>query len=96
MRSISALAHAAGGHRRRADADAGGDQRRVRVEGDGVLVDRDARPRSSAFSATLPVRPRAATSSRKTWLSVPPETMRKPRSASRAASRAALATICRW
>ncbi len=31
---------------------------------------------SNASSASLPVRPDAATSSRKTWLSVPPETMR--------------------
>ena len=34
---------------------------------------------SSAASVTLPVVPAAATSSRKRWLSVPPETIRKPR-----------------
>ena len=41
---------AARGHRRRADADAAGDERLLRIVGDGVLVDRDvgacrARPR---------------------------------------------------
>ena len=36
------LAHAAGGDRRRADADAARDHRRVLIEGDRVLVDRDA------------------------------------------------------
>ncbi len=50
---------------------------------------------SSARSATLPVAPREATSSRKRWLSVPPETMRKPRSESRPARRAALSTMLR-
>ncbi len=51
---------------------------------------------SSAVSATLPVSPAAATSTRKTWLSVPPETMRKPRAARAAASRFALRTMRRW
>ena len=35
-------AHAARGERRRAEADAAGDERRLRVVRDGVLVDRDA------------------------------------------------------
>src|SRR4051794_4842348 len=37
------LGHALGGDRRAADADAGGDRRRLRVEGDRVLVEHDAR-----------------------------------------------------
>ncbi len=36
------LAHAAGGHRRRADADAARDHRRILIERNRVLVDRDA------------------------------------------------------
>ncbi len=36
------FAHAARGDRRRADADAARDHRRILIEGDGVLVDRDA------------------------------------------------------
>ena len=43
MMSISGFAHAARGHRRRADADAAGDHRRILIERNRVLVDRDAR-----------------------------------------------------
>ena len=51
---------------------------------------------SRALSITLPVVPAAATSSRKTWLSVPPETIRWPRPTRLSASRAALATTAFW
>ena len=50
----------------------------------------------SAASATLPVMPFEKTSTSIRWLSVPPLTSRKPCADSAAASRFALATICRW
>ena len=51
---------------------------------------------SSAFSATLPVRPRENTSISMRWLSVPPETRRKPSSAMVFASTLAFATTRCW
>ena len=50
----------------------------------------------SAVVASLPVRPFENTSTSIRWLSVPPETRRKPCDAMTAASCAALATICCW
>ena len=50
---------------------------------------------SSAFSATLPVRFFFPTSTRKRWLSVPPETSRKPAEATAPARTFAFATTCR-
>jgi hypothetical protein len=52
--------------------------------------------RSSAFSATLPVRPLAKTSISMRWLSVPPETSRHPSPMSVAASAFAFFTIWAW
>ena len=49
----------------------------------------------SATSAALPVTPFENVSTSIRWLSVPPLTSRKPCAVSAAASRAALATICR-
>ena len=54
------------------------------------------RTRSSAFSASLPEMPRAPTSMSIMWLSVPPETRRKPRCDRPAARAFAFATIRRW
>ncbi len=53
--------------------------------------------RPSAASASLPVMFLARRSTRKTWLSVRPETMRRPRSsASTRAMTRALLTTCSW
>ena len=49
--------------------------------------------RSSASCATLPVTPNGRRSTSMRWLSVPPETMRKPSAASASASAAALRTM---
>ena len=49
--------------------------------------------RSSASCATLPVTPNGRRSTSIRWLSVPPDTMRKPSSASAAASARALTTM---
>ena len=49
---------------------------------------------SSASCATLPVTPKGRRSTSMRWLSVPPDTMRKPSAASASASAAALRTIC--
>ena len=76
--SISALAHAARRHRRRADADAAGHHRRIRIERDGVLVDRDAGLAERRFG-DLAGEPFENTSTSIRWLSVPPLTRRKPR-----------------
>ena len=47
-------------------------------------------------SATLPVSFFGRRSTSMRWLSVPPETSRRPRECSASASAFALATICRW
>ena len=52
--------------------------------------------RPSRASASLPVRPLGRRSTSITWLSVRPETMRRPRSISVSASTLALATTCCW
>ena len=72
------LAHAAGRHGRRADPDAGGHERAVSVERNRVLVHDDARPvqRRGRFLAGQARCGDRSTSIR--WLSVPPETSRKP------------------
>ncbi len=49
-----------------------------------------------AASASLPVTFFARRSTRKRWLSVRPETMRRPRSASVEAMRCAFARTCAW
>src|SRR5262249_10243712 len=51
---------------------------------------------SSVFSASRPETPRAPTSTIMTWLSVPPETSRKPRLVSAEASSLALPTTPLW
>jgi hypothetical protein len=61
------LGEAARRHRRRADADAGGDEGLLRIVRDAVLVDRDV-GRPSAASASLPVMFLARRSTRKTWI----------------------------
>ena len=52
--------------------------------------------RSSAVAASLPVTPAAVRSTSIRWLSVPPDTIRRPSAASAAASVCALACSCRW
>ena len=74
---------AAHGRRRRADAHAGRDRGRARVEGHGVAVDGDRDP-ARRSSASLPSTRSARRLSSTRWLSVPPETSPWPR---RAASR---------
>ena len=51
---------------------------------------------SRSASASLPVTPSGVTSTSIRWLSVPPETIRAPRSARASASTAAFSTVRRW
>ena len=76
-------AHPARRHGRRSDPDARGDHRRARVERDRVLVHGQPDASRAAFSASLPESPCAPTSTSIRWLSVPPETRRKPRARQR-------------
>ena len=77
----------------RAQADAAGIQRRIGVEGNGVLVDGDARAVESLlglFAADA----LGEDIDQQRCVSVPPETTRKPASIRLCASACAFATTC--
>ncbi len=86
------FAHPARGDGRRADTDPARDHRRVLIEGNRILVDRDAglpEGRLGDFAR----KPFEKTSTSMRWLSVPPLTSRNPADDSTRARRVALATI---